>query len=1256
MNEPIDKPTETGTFEGAFTRELQEIGDYRIVREAGRGGMGIVYEAEQKSLGRRVALKVLRSHMVQDSTSLRRFEREARAAARLHHTNIVPVFGVGCENGIHFYVMQFIFGRGLDEVINDLRPMSVSADEASRSAEFRGTFLRTDLSVRELLSLSTHADNEQSESPGAMLAVTSRYSRPTSDSSASQKETPSPAADPPSLPGFADLSAAITEPVDRGRSSGPLTLWVSIAEIGHQVAEALEYAHRKDVLHRDIKPSNLMLDAQNTVWVLDFGLAKAAEQRDLTETGELLGTLKYMPPERLDGVVTAQGDIYSLGVTLYELLALRPAFGADGQPVQIAELVTTVPPRLDTLNPEIPRDLVTIVHKAIEPDPAYRYETAGEMADDLLRFIHDEPIHARALSIIERCARWSRRNRGLAAALGTVALLIVVIAVSSLMAARHFHSLSDSLEVARRNAVTTSEKNANLARRMSIQAQTMQQLAEKNAFATERIRREQAKTMAALETAESHRRVADDRSNALAVELALGDLQRGLLLCNQGEVARGMLWMTRSLEGLPHGYSAEERAIRLNLAGWQASLSRLALFVKHEQRLNMVSFTPCGTRVLAASDDGLACLWDAETGKLAVPPMVHPDEVRVAVASPDGEVILTGTAKGLVSFWSAHQGTLLNSSQSHTGAIRSAKFSPDGQVALTASNDKTARLWRVPTGTPLGPPLAHDEPVECVAISPDGQLAATGGWDRKLRFWNMASGALVGQPLQAAGTVMSIDFSPQGDTCVVASLDGQAQVWNVSSGQPVGALLQHRDEIHVVRYTNDGRRLLTASDDRTARVWDSQTGQPVGKPAVHSVLIRAAAFSHDGRFFLTGSDDHTAQLWETESGLPIGTPLLHQAVVRGVAFDPADTRILTGSYDGTARLWTVPRVPAVARHVPFDGLLRRVCFSADGSAMLAISEGDVTTVRSWQTADITSDGIPISHEKEAWALAFDQTSNRVATGGYDRYVRITDRTTHQPVIAPLEHPSAVHAAAFSSDRNLLVTGCRNHQAFIWDLTTGDLKLGPLLHLGRIYGVAFSADGSRVAIGTDNQAVQIWDALTGQPVGKPLPHQGMIQAVAFSPDSQTLATGSFDHTVRLWDATTAQPKGSQMVHRGPVQAVCFSPDSQTILTGSYDRTARVWNVATGIEIGPPVVHHSPVLGVAFHGDGRTYLSVSEDGELRTSSMPEALSGDVDELRTWVELATGMRLTSRGTVTVMDVDEWVQHRRRVSTGSVSESDRN
>jgi serine/threonine protein kinase/regulator of sirC expression with transglutaminase-like and TPR domain len=373
--------SEPGARKSALTRPMLigeagteiRLGDFRIVREVGRGGMGIVYEAVQESLGRRVALKVLARGTATDSVFLERFRREARSAARLHHTNIVPVFGVGESDGVHYYAMQFIQGQGLDAVLADVRRLRGEGDTAPPTYT-AGTGIAWSLVLGEF------PDREPEE--------TARDGAP--------------------------AVAAAPEPNDAARASIsnlPLAPYFrSVADLGLQAAEALAYAHAQRVLHRDVKPSNLLLDARGTLWVADFGLSKFEGCDELTRTGDIVGTIRYMAPERFGGRADARSDVYALGATLYELLTLRPAFQEVERIRLIAQVTNESPQPPCRLDPRIPHDLETIVLKAMAPEAGARYSSATSMAEDLRCFLDNRPIQARRATLVERFVRLIRRN------------------------------------------------------------------------------------------------------------------------------------------------------------------------------------------------------------------------------------------------------------------------------------------------------------------------------------------------------------------------------------------------------------------------------------------------------------------------------------------------------------------------------------------------------------------------------------------------------------------------------------------------------------------------------------------------------------------------------------------------------------------------------------------------------------------------------------------------------------------------------
>jgi serine/threonine protein kinase len=394
-------------------RAPAEIGDYRIIREIGRGGMGIVYEAIQQSLGRHVALKVLAAPALLNPSHLHRFQLEARAAARLHHTHIVPVFGVGDHNGLHYYAMQFIQGQSLDMVIQAVRQLRGIAEWE------RTTQLDNADTVAAAKSLVTGLPSDDGDERADTRGAEGTYSNPPGGGIAL---------------GCKELTTSHT-----GNA-----FHRSVARIGLQVAEALAYAHNEGVLHRDIKPSNLLLDTRGNTWITDFGLAKTEGADGLTQTGDFVGTLRYMAPERLEGWSDRRSDIYGLGATLYELLTLQTLYQGSSRAQLVDQILNEPPAPPKKLDSSVPDDLETIILKAMAKEPADRYHTAEDIAEDLRRFLADRPIVARRATPWEKLVRWRRRNPVVAALSGAVAaLLFVAIAILTVSNSRIRHESAE---------------------------------------------------------------------------------------------------------------------------------------------------------------------------------------------------------------------------------------------------------------------------------------------------------------------------------------------------------------------------------------------------------------------------------------------------------------------------------------------------------------------------------------------------------------------------------------------------------------------------------------------------------------------------------------------------------------------------------------------------------------------------------------------------------------------------------------------
>lgn len=368
----------------------RELGDFKIISELGRGGMGVVHEAHQKSLNRRVALKVLSGGLGLTAKAVMRFRREAEAAGRLHHTNIVPIYSTGEESGVHFYAMELIAGPSLDQVIDHLREENSGSDSDSAS------------------------DNESHHKPlpewvDETIAFESTHRLPQSTQKISTSSS--------SVAGSSSIAT----------SSG---YFGQVATMIADVADALEHAHDHGVIHRDIKPSNLLLGPDGRLSITDFGLARMLEQPGMTMTGEFVGSPLYMSPEQITAgraPLDHRTDIYSLGATLYELLTLRPPFPGTRRDEVIAQVLSKEPKAPRRLNRRVPADLETICLKAIERDPNQRYQTAAVLASDLRAYVNHHAISVKRTGPVARVVKWVRRKPTLASLIGVVLMSLSII-------------------------------------------------------------------------------------------------------------------------------------------------------------------------------------------------------------------------------------------------------------------------------------------------------------------------------------------------------------------------------------------------------------------------------------------------------------------------------------------------------------------------------------------------------------------------------------------------------------------------------------------------------------------------------------------------------------------------------------------------------------------------------------------------------------------------------------------------------------
>ncbi len=604
-----DKATPSSEVDDAKGSIAGTLGDYRIVREIGCGGMGIVYEAEQTSLGRRVALKVLPLSRSLDARQRQRFENEARAAAALYHPNIVPVYCVGCERAVHFYAMQYIDGRTLASVIHELR--------ARQSPEATGEAAPLVDPVTASIPASG-ADADRSDSVEGDLVAAGSMGADVSEEANERRRTAGRREDGKQCVGLSGE-----------RSVRDTAFFQGVARLGIQAAEALEYAHQMGVVHRDIKPSNLMLDVTGNLWIGDFGLAQSRTGPDITMTGEMMGTLHYMSPEQIEcqhHVMDHRTDIYSLGVTLYELLTLEWPFDSKGRAELIGKIVGGACRRPRRVNPLIPRDLETIVLKAMATEPGNRYATAAELAVDLQSFLEGKPIQARPISLPERAAKWARRHRSLVS-MFVVLLMAAVTAlgISVFLIARKHVEMVRQRDDARQQRTLVLEREGRLRRR---------------AYA-----------------AQVH------RAWLAWQDGRLGKTQQDLLT-----------W-------LPEPGHEDLRSFAWYYL-WASCHTPSKVLNGHAGPVYCVAYSPDGKILASGSQDHTIVFWDPATGKKLRTLRGHTDDVNHIAFSLDGKVVATAGEDHVVQLWNSATGSLMKRLTGFQLAVNSALFTPDGKTLV----------------------------------------------------------------------------------------------------------------------------------------------------------------------------------------------------------------------------------------------------------------------------------------------------------------------------------------------------------------------------------------------------------------------------------------------------------------------------------------------------------------------------------------------------------------------------------------------
>jgi WD40 repeat protein/predicted Ser/Thr protein kinase len=901
----------------------------------------------------------------------------------------------------------------------------------------------------------------------------------------------------------------LTEYCDEHRLSIPDRL-----KLFRSVCEAVQYAHQNLVIHRDLKPSNILVTAEGSVKLLDFGVAKLLDGDSgfaaATTIGQLM-TPEYASPEQIRGEpVTTASDVYSLGIVLYELLSgrypyrfkdrslremMRVICEQEPEPpsraISRAETLTSpdgaVPPLIsaETVsrarqgNPEQLRarlrgDLNYITLMALRKAPAERYRTVERFSEDIARHLQDRPVIARKPTPAYRARKFIGRHKTLVAAVAILVLILLGGAFSTMrqasLAKRQVRETRRLLYAAEMHLASQAWENANMPR--------LRELVE-------------------------------------------------IQIPHDGEEdLRGFEWYY--LWRLYH-HNGEICSLQ------------------HEAQVWTTAFSPDGRWLATGDDAGQLTLWDAATHQQLAVVKAHEEFIWQVVFSPDGRKLATASGDWTVKLWDAATLRETATLRGHTGKVRAVAFLPDGKRLASGGDDATARFWDVETGQQLMKIDTDGLFVRSLAISPDGRTIATGA-----ALWDAITGKKLRDFFRGPGFAVSVKFSPDGRRLAFPFGTGAVSLRDISSGQEIALFKGHTSLVHSVAFSPDGKMLAIGSQDRTVRMWDVAGKTEINVLKGHKGEIWSVAFSPDSRTLATSSDDFTARLWDLTAGSEI-TRLAtdHRAMV---AFSPDGLKLAAAGWGLIARVWDAGDGRQLAA-LEAGAQQWSVAFAPDGER-LAIGD-KLGNVKLW---DIATQKLVLAiqaHSDIVASVSFSPDGRTLATASRDHTAKLWDLATGQRVLVLTGHPDLVTTVAFSPDGGTLATASYDNTVKLWEARTGRELATLRGHTQPVFSVAFSPDGKILATGSTDSTAKVWDAITGRALATLGGHAGHVNSVAFSPDGKRLATAGDEGVVRLWDVATNQEIIALPGHPDSIASLAFSPDGTMLAGGSGDGTVQVW---------------------------------------------------------------------------------------------------
>ncbi len=934
--------------------------------------------------------------------------------------------------------------------------------------------------------------------------------------------------------------------------------------------EGVQHAHQKAVIHRDLKPSNILVvevDGKPTPRIIDFGLAKAtvstaesaesAEQTMLTRFGHLMGTPGYMSPEQVDPNfrdIDTRTDVYSLGVVLYVLLTgLKPFETRRRQRPPLDEW-------LRQLREEEPPSPSTKVNNEREISSATA-TVRGTQPRQLVSQLRGD-LDWITLKALER-----DRERRYAAPLELAADLRRYLNHEP-VTARPASAGYQIRKFVRRHRFATAFIGVVAA--LSVVASGAALIAVKQKRAAEHHAAETLKAQARLLTQAAGQRLKDE------------------------DLAGAQSIIVEVLTNAGFAQSHDPAAISVFQEIRNAD-PQLSVLSGHQDRVTSATYSGDGTRIVTASMDKSARVWDSLTGAQLAQLTGHSGLVESAAFSPDGTRIVTASDDKTARIWDARTGAPLTVLVGHAGTVRRAAYSPDGARIVTASYDKTVRIWDANTGAPLAVLSGHGGTVISAAYSADGTRIVTGSSDKTVRIWDAHTGAPLAVLSGHGGSVITAAFSPDATRIVSASYDKTARIWDARTGASLTVLSGHGDVLDSAAYSPDGTRIVTASADKSARVWDAQTGASLAVLSGHTSFVEWAAYSPDGTRIVTASDDKTARIWDAAKGAPLAVLSGHASFAYSAAYSPDGARIVTASDDKTARIWdarTGAQIAALAGH---GGSVMSAAYSPDGARIVTASSD--MTARIWDSRTGAELALLSGHTGFVDYATYSPDGTRIVTASFDKTARIWDARTGAELALLSGHSGFVESAAYSPDATRIVTASKDKTTRIWDARTGTPVAVLAGHGGYVYFAAYSPNGTRIVTASADKTARIWDARSGAQLAVLSGHRDRVSSAAYSPDGTRIVTSSYDKTARIWDSRTGTQLAVLFGHGDVVDTAAFSADGMRIVTASDDKTARVWDARIPAPLEQQILWYAAAEIDSLPDDDRTALGLPADARVR-----------------------------------------------------------